>query len=53
MVSAIVLFAIALVDGVVMGVMRMRGTLALPIPVLLIHASMAASAVLMFMLSAH
>ena len=53
MLPATILIAIAILSGVTMGVMRVRGTLALPIQVLLIHASMAASAVLMFMLSAH
>ena len=50
--SALVLLAIAIISGVTMGVMRMRGTLALPIPVTLIHVGMVLSALIMLLLNA-
>jgi hypothetical protein len=52
MTYALALLALALVSGTVMSVMRARGTLALPIPVVSIHAGMALAAVLIFMLNA-
>ena len=48
---AFVLLAIALIGGVTMGVMRARGTLALPIPVTLIHGGMALCALIMILLA--
>ena len=47
----ITLLAIALIGGITMGVMRVRGTLALPIPVTLIHGAMVLSAVIMILLA--
>ena len=49
--SALLLLAIALIGGFTMGVMRVRGTLALPIPVTLIHGAMVLSAVIMILLA--
>ena len=51
--SALVLIVIALLSGVTMGVMRARGTLALPIPVFWIHASMVLGALVILVLKAH
>jgi len=51
--SALVLIAIALISGVTMGVMRARGTLALPIPVFWIHASIVMGALVILILKAH
>jgi membrane-associated PAP2 superfamily phosphatase len=51
--SALVLIAIAVVSGVAMGVMRARGTLALPIPVFWIHAGMVLGALVILVLKAH
>ena len=51
--SAAVLIAIAVLSGITMGVMRVRGTLALPIPVFWIHASMLLGALVILVLKAH
>jgi hypothetical protein len=52
MTYALVLLALAVVSGTAMSVMRSRGTLALPIPVLTIHIGMALAALLIFALKA-
>jgi membrane-associated PAP2 superfamily phosphatase len=53
MLPATILIAIAILSGVTMGVMRVRGTLALPIPVFWIHASMVLGALVILVLKAH
>ena len=53
MLPALVLIAIAVISGVTMGVMRVRGTLVLPIPVFWIHASMVLGALVILILKAH